>query len=324
MRLIADVMGADASAEVLAPAFVQGAREAGIDLTLCGDADRIRASLAPEDLDRVKIEHTLSAVTMEDSPMSAIKKKKDSSMARALTLLAEGAGDVVISAGNTGALVTASSVIVGRLDGMKTAAIGTVLPLSTPTLLMDAGASINLLPENFVQFAHLGSAYAEALFGIEHPRVGLVNNGAEETKGTELYRTAYGLLKEEKGIRFVGNIEGRDVPFGRCDVLLSDGFVGNILLKTVEGFGFYFSGILKQGLTASARTKAAALLLKPQLKELRRKLDYTEYGGAPILGIKAPVIKAHGASGPKAIISAVKMAAKVAESGFFDRVANGL
>jgi glycerol-3-phosphate acyltransferase PlsX len=207
---------------------------------------------------------------------------------------------------------------------MKTAAIGTILPLSTPTLLMDSGASINLLPENLVQFAHLGSAYMEALFDMKDARVGLINNGAEETKGTELYRSAHELLKNEEGIRFVGNIEGRDVPFGRCDVLLCDGFVGNIVLKLSEGFGFYFSGILKQGLMSGLRSKIGALFLKPQLKDLRRKLDYTEYGGAPILGISAPVIKAHGASSPKAIVSAVKMAKRVAESDFFRRVTSVL
>ncbi len=320
MRLIADVMGADASPETLVPAFVQGAREAGIELTLVGDADKIRVALDEEALASVTVCHAESVITMEDSAMSAVKKKKDSSMAVALRLLKEGQGDAVISAGNTGALVTGASVIVGRLDGMKTAAIGTILPLSTPTLLMDSGASINLLPENFVQFAHLGSAYMEALFDLHDVRVGLVNNGAEETKGTELYRAAHELLKNEEGIHFVGNIEGRDVPFGRCDVLLCDGFVGNIVLKLSEGFGFYFSGILKQGLRESLRSKFAALMLKPQLKRLRKRLDYTEYGGAPILGISAPVIKAHGASSPKAIVSAVKMAARVVDSDFFRRV----
>ncbi len=324
MRLIADVMGADAACETLVPAFVQGAREAEIDLTLCGDADKIRGALSEEDLKWVRVEHTQSVIVMEDSPMSAVKKKKDSSMARALHLLAEGEGDVVISAGNTGALVTGASVIVGRLDGMKTAAIGTILPLSTPTLLMDSGASINLLAENLVQFAHLGSAYMEALFGIQNARVGLINNGAESTKGTALYKEAHELLAVEEGIHFVGNIEGRDVPFGKCDVLLCDGFVGNIVLKLTEGFGFYFSGILKQGLMKSLRTKLAAMQLKPELKGLRKRLDYTEYGGAPILGLKAPVIKAHGASSPKAIVSAVKMAARVAESDFFHKVQNVL
>lgn len=324
MRLIADVMGADASPEALVPAFVKGAREAGCELTLCGDADKIRAVLSEEDFKTVEVCHAESVVTMEDSAMSAVKKKKDSSMALALQLLKEGRGDAVISAGNTGALVTGASVIVGRLGGMKTAAIGTILPLSSPTLLMDAGASINILPENLVQFAHLGSAYMEALFDIKGARVGLINNGAEETKGTSLYREAHALLKAEENIHFVGNIEGRDVPFGRCDVLLCDGFTGNIVLKLSEGFGFYFSGILKQGLMESLRSKLGALLLKPQLKGLRRRLDYTEYGGAPILGIAAPVIKAHGASSPKAIVSAVKMAKRVVESDFFRRVTSVL
>lgn len=320
MRLIADVMGADAAPETLIPAFVQGAKEAGIELTLCGDAEKIRAALSEEDLNFVRVEHADSVITMEDSAMSAVKKKKDSSMACALRLLAEGKGDAVISAGNTGALVTGASVIVGRLPGMKTAAIGTILPFTSPTLLMDSGASINLLPENLVQFAHLGSAYMETLFGIKNARVGLINNGAESTKGTELYRKANELLRAEEAIHFVGNIEGRDVPFGRCDVLLCDGFIGNILLKVSEGFGFYFSGLIKQGLMETLRTKLAAMLLRPQLKRLRKRLDYTEYGGAPILGIQAPVIKAHGASSPKAIISAVKMAARVTESDFFRRV----
>lgn len=320
MRLIADVCGADTAPETLAAALVTAAAQEGVELILCGNGAALSAALG-SGAQGVRIEHAPQVIDMDDTPMSAVKSKKDSSMSLALRLLRDGAGDAVLSAGNTGALLTGASVLVGRMDGVKCAAIGAVLPFTSPTLLLDAGASLNPLPENLVQFALLGSVYMESLFGLERARVGLVNNGAEENKGTALYREAYALLSKEPSLQFIGNVEGRDIPFGNCDVLLCDGFVGNLLLKLSEGFGFYLSGTLKQLFMQNLSTKFAAFLLRKNVRALRKKLDYTEYGGAPLLGIAKPVIKAHGSSTPKAIASAVRQAKRFAESDFAARAA---
>ena len=315
MRVIADVLGADAPGEVLARACIEGAKSAGASLTLVASAEVFDA-LGAELLRETECVCCDEIVTMHDSPMSAVKGKKNSSMARALTLLKEDRGDFVLSAGNTGALVTGASVIVGRIRGVRSVAIGAVLPFDPPLLLLDSGANLNPTAENLLEYAHLGSLYMEALFQVKRPRVALINNGAEETKGPELYRSAYALMKTDGKLNFIGNLEGRDVPFGKCDVLVADGFAGNLTLKLSEGFGAYLRKTLKEMLLQSAKSRVAALLLKKQIRALKQKLDYTEYGGAPLLGLKKTVIKAHGASDAKAIGNAIRFAARYAASGF--------
>jgi glycerol-3-phosphate acyltransferase PlsX len=261
---------------------------------------------------------------MEDNPICVVKSKKESSMAKAFMLLRDGEGDAVVSAGNTGAILTGASLILKKIKGIKRAAIGAIVPLDKPILLLDSGANTDNQPEYLQQFAVMGYIYMKNIFGMQSPRVGLVNNGSEETKGTEAYVKAYELLKNTDNINFIGNVEGRDIPSGVCDVLVADGFTGNIILKLCEGFGSYMSRTLKGIFKKSIITKLGALMVMPQVKALKKQLDHTEYGGAPLLGVSAPVIKAHGSSNAKAFKNAVKQAKVFAETGITQEIIDAL
>lgn len=315
MRLIVDAMGGDHAPEEIVLGAVTGkAHDPDLEIIFCGDKDAIEGVLEKHDLPRegIRIEHTASCIAMEDDPLCILKSKKDSSMARGLQLLRDGEGDAFLSAGSTGALIVGASsrIYKVKIPGIRRCAIGTVLPLAKPTLLLDSGANIELSPEEMVQFGHMGSAYMKGVMGLEEPCVALVNNGAEETKGTALYVEAHRLLKEEKDLHFIGNIEGRDIPLGGADVILCDGFVGNVILKLSEGFGKFIAKELKRMLGKSIRGKIAALLIWSDLKKFKKRLSYEKHGGAPILGTKSPVIKAHGSSKARAIRSAVRQARK--------------
>jgi glycerol-3-phosphate acyltransferase PlsX len=252
---------------------------------------------------------------MEDAPISVRRGKADSSMGVALRMLAEGKGDAMVSTGNTGALFAGATLIVRKIGGVHCPAIAALLPMQPPVLLLDSGANLNVSAEDLEQFAIMGSIYMKKTMGLENPRVGLLNNGAEECKGTDLQRAAYQRLAENPDIRFVGNVEGNVMPFGACDVLVTDGFTGNILLKSVEGVGKYMLGMLKGVFTANLATKISYLMLKKQLRSMKKALDASESGGAPILGIAKPVIKAHGSSDAKAFKNAIRQATEFANSG---------
>ncbi len=324
MRLIIDVMSGDAEAIEAVKGAVRAHRELGADITLVGDEKVIgealdTLSVVPDD--SLKVVHAASVVTMEDDYLVVIKSKKDSSMSVGLNLLKEGEGDAFISTGNTGALVAGASLIVRKVKGIKAAAIGAVIPLGAPMLLIDSGANVSPNAETMKQFALMGSLYMENMFNIKSPRVALINNGTEETKGNELARETYGLLKECGDINFVGNIEGRDVVNSVCDVLVADGYTGNIILKLVEGFGKFMSRTLKSMFKKNFKTLIGALFLKSEAMALKKSMDYTEYGGAPLLGIAAPVIKAHGNSGEKGIFSACRQAMTFVETGLVEDIA---
>jgi glycerol-3-phosphate acyltransferase PlsX len=222
-----------------------------------------------------------------------------------LRMLQRGEGDAFVSAGNTGALLAGATLLVRRIKGIRRAAIATVLPFPQPVLLMDAGANLTVTAEDLEQFAYMGSFYMEKVHGMEHPRIGLLNNGAEATKGLALQQETYEKLSQNEDIYFVGNIEGKDIPFDSCDVLLADGYTGNIVLKYTEGMGKFMLSTLKQLFMQNAATKVAALAMKKQLSAMKKQFDASEYGGAPLLGISKPVIKAHGGSDAKAIKNAV-------------------
>ena len=258
---------------------------------------------------------------MEDDPISVVRAKKDSSMAVGLRMLAEGQGEAFVSAGNTGALFTGATLIVRKIKGVLRAGIGSIIPLQNPVLLLDSGANIVVTEENLEQFAVMGSAYMQKMYNIESPRVGLLNNGAEECKGTELRQNTYQVLKKNPDINFVGNIEGNVLPFNTCDVLVTDGFTGNILLKGMEGLGKMILGRLKQMFYSTPLTKLAALSMKKQVMEMKKEFDSSEHGGAPILGISKPVIKAHGSSDAKAFKNAIRQAIAYADSGVIYDVA---
>ena len=246
--------------------------------------------------------------------------KKDSSMATALSLLAEGKGDAVVSAGNTGALFTGATLIVRRIKGIRRAALGGVIPLNKPILLVDSGANTDVTPEILCDFAVMGNLFMKKVMGIQNPKTGLANNGSEEHKGTPVYVRAHEILKEQKDIDFTGNIEGRDIPLGKCDVIVCDGFTGNIILKMCEGFGIFIKDTLKKLLMKNTKSKIGALFLSDGISRLKKEMDYTEFGGAPFLGISKPVIKAHGSSNAKSISYCILQAKNYASSGIIDEI----
>ena len=317
-KIIVDVMGGDnAPAELIKGAYAAKCEFGDkAEYILVGDEAQIRASAkeTKTELDGFTIVHAPTVVTMEDDATCVIRTKTDSSMAIGLKMLASGEGDAFVSTGNTGALFTGASLIVRKVNGIRRPAIGAILPMTPPVLLIDSGANISVTPEYFEQFAIMGSAYMKKIHGVESPRVGLLNNGAEDCKGTELQIESYKLLAANPDINFVGNIEGDKVMKDTCDVLVADGFSGNILLKTMEGMGKLTLTTLKNVLMTNAETKLAAVLLKKQLEVVKRNFDGTELGGAPILGIAKPVIKAHGSSKAKAFKNAIRQAIAYSDS----------
>ena len=236
-------------------------------------------------------------------------------MTMALKALANGEGDAMVSCGNTGTLFAGATLTVRRIKGVHRAALAATLPFNPPVLLLDCGANVTVQPEFLPQFAAMGSAYMKALYGLDNPRVGLLNNGAEEHKGTPLHTEAHQLLKACPDINFVGNVEGNQVPFSPCDVLVTDGFTGNVLLKTMEGMGKMFSSRMKGIFYKSLLTKLGALTVKKPFMQFKKDFDAKEHGGSPILGLRKPVIKAHGSSDARAFKNAIRQAMKFAESG---------
>lgn len=314
-------MGGDNSPETFVEGAVAAVKEFGCNITLVGDEIQILSAFADNgySMDKIEIVDAPNFITMEDSAMSVVREKKDSSMNVGLKMLSEGKGDAFVSSGNTGALLAGATFIVRRIRGLR-AAIGTILPLARPTLLVDSGANINVTAENLEQFAKMGSIYMERLHGIKNPTVGLLNNGSEETKGTDLHREAYQRLKQSD-LNFIGNIEGKDIPFAKSDVIVTDGFTGNVVLKLTEGFGQFMIEQLKDLFTKNPVTKASALILKGYLKAFKKKFDASEYGGAPLLGISKPVIKAHGSSNAKAVKNAIKQAIYYVNTGIIIEIA---
>jgi len=306
-------MGGDnAPGSVVNGALSAAAAMEDVEILLVGREDAIRKELLGKTYDegRITIIHASEVIEMCDSPAAAIRKKKDSSMVLGMNMLSRGEGDLFISAGNTGALVAGGTLIVRRIEGVRRPAIATQLPTRKGSvLLIDAGANADCKPSYLAQFGVMGSVYMQKVMGVGEPRVGLVNIGGEEEKGNMLTQAAYGLMKKSP-VRFVGNAEGRDLLSGEFDVIVCDGFVGNIILKFLEGTAGVIMGTLKEGIMKSAASKLGALFMKSAFRDLKRKFDYTEYGGALLLGLRGGVMKAHGSSDAKAIESAVKMARK--------------
>jgi glycerol-3-phosphate acyltransferase PlsX len=269
---------------------------------------------------QIDIAHASEVVGMSEAPASAIRKKKDSSIAVAMRLLKEGKADALVSAGNTGAVVAGSLVSIGRLHGVSRPAIATFYPTSSrAAIFLDIGANSVCTPKNLVQFGVMGSVFAEYHLGIKDPRVGLLNIGEERSKGTDMIRAAYDLLKRVD-LNFVGNVEGRDVMAGKADVVVCDGFVGNVVLKFSESILSFTSQMLRQEIKKSVRAKLGALLLKDVFSTFRLRLDYAEYGGAPLLGVNGVVIICHGKSSPRAIRNAILMAQRFVSYGINEHI----
>lgn len=315
MKLIIDCMGGDHAPLEMLKGVIDAKAELGGEYLLVGHKTRLE-TIAKEnglDISGFEILHAETVITMEDDSM-AFREKKDSSMTMALRALANGEGDAMVSCGNTGALFAGASLIVRRIKGVHRAALAAVLPFKPPMLLLDCGANVTVQPDFLVQFATMGSAYMKALYGLENPRVGLLNNGAEEHKGTPIQSEAYQLLKACPDINFVGNVEGNRAAFDACDVLVTDGFTGNVFLKTLEGMGKMFALRMKGIFYSSLMTKLAALVVKKPFMQFKKEMDVKEHGGSPILGLRKPVIKAHGSSDARAFKNAIRQAIRFAES----------
>jgi len=298
------------------------AEQCGVDILLVGDKPRIERIMAEGKLptDRITIEHCDRIITMEDEPLSIIKDNRTSSMGVCFTLLHAGEGDALVCAGNSGALLAGATLIIKRITNIKRAAIGAILPFQRTALLIDAGANVDETPDYLQQYAVMGSTYMKYCYDIAAPEIGLANNGTEESKGDELHSAAYTLLKANPHINFIGNIEGRGIPIGICDVVVSDGFTGNMILKVCEGFGVMLSSAMKQLFMKNILTQLSAATMKTGIEALKHSYDSTEHGGAPLLGISRPVIKAHGSSNAKALMNAIRQAVKYVDSGIIGKI----
>ncbi|MGN0442873.1 MAG: phosphate acyltransferase PlsX [Acutalibacteraceae bacterium] len=326
MKIIIDAFGGDnAPVEI-----IKGARmakdEYNIDIILTGSESKIRKAAAENDIkiNDMQIADAPEVITMEDDPSAVIKTKKNSSMALGFNLLSQGEGDAFISAGNSGALVMGATMIVKRIKGVKRPAFAPVLPtLKGCSMLIDGGANVECRPEMLVQFGLMGSIYMNKVIGVDNPKIGLANCGAEEHKGTPLYQEAYQLLKSSN-MNFVGNIEGRGVPEGDSDVVVADGFTGNIILKMYEGVAGALMGKIKGIFTKNVKNKLAAALVLSDMKEMKKQFDYNEYGGSPILGVSKPVFKAHGSSKARTIKSAVGLTVQFVKNNVVNEIAENI
>lgn len=310
MKIILDAMGGDNAPGAILQGAVQAAKELGVEVTAVGDVQKMQAA-AKElglELSGVQLVHASEQITMEDEPARAIRRKKDSSMVVGLRMLAQGEGDAFVSAGSTGALHVGASLLVRSLKGVKRPALATIIPGVEPFLLLDCGANVECRPGMLEAFGVMGSVYMQQVMGVESPRVALLNNGAEETKGPPLYQQAHQLLKENPHIRFVGNIEPRDIPAGMADVVVADGFTGNAVLKLTEGLAKFFGGKIKSIFKKNIISKLSYLMVKGGVAEFKASMDADSYGGAPLLGAAKPVIKAHGSSNALAIKNAIRQA----------------
>ncbi len=312
MKIIIDAFGGDNAPAAALMGAARAAKEYSLDILAVGDIEKMRKCCRENSIDteRIRFLQADGVFEVERDPMDVVKKRTDTSLHIAMKLLADGKGDRVVSAGSTGAILMGATFLVKRLRGCKRPGIATVMPGAQEGgfLLMDSGANTDVRPEMLRRFGVMGSVYMEKVAGRKDPKVALLNIGAEETKGPRTHVEAYSLLRDEKSINFIGNIEGRDILTGAADVVVSDGFSGNIALKTGEGVVAFMSGALKEMFMTSLRTKLAALLLKDDLKKFKKRFDYKEYGGAPVLGVRGCVIKAHGSSDATAFKNAIRQA----------------
>lgn len=312
MKIAIDAMGGDNAPEAIVLGCLQALKEFDdIELTLFGRQEIIQSIIGNEQAEasRLAIIDCKDVITSGEHPVSAIKTKKDASMVRGLTALSEGQYDIFISAGNTGAVLAGGILIVRRMKGIKRPALAPMLPTKTGkgVLLIDCGANVDCRPEHLTQFALMGSAYMKNVMHVQDPAIGLVNNGAEAEKGNELTKACYELF-ETLPIHFAGNCEARDALSGNFDVIVCDGFVGNVILKLTEGVAEALSFMLKEEFQLNLRSKIGAVISMPALKRFKSKMDYTDYGGAPLLGVSKGIIKAHGSSNAKAFKSAIRQA----------------
>lgn len=319
-------MGGDEAPFASIAAVELAAREFPDDhFVLFGDAQILREKL-DGGLKNVEIVHAEDVITGDDEPVRAVRSKPNSSLVMSATMVRERNADVMVSAGNTGALVAAGLLTIGRMRGIDRPALAPVLPTfeGRGVLLLDAGATMDAGASNLVQFAQMGEAYSRYILGVKEPRIALVNVGSEPGKGNAVVKEAYERLRDLSTIRFVGNVEGRELLDGGCDVAVCDGFVGNVVLKIIEGAGLGFFRILKDAMTATTMNKLAGAVLKPSLMKVRDRFDYAEYGGAPFLGVAGGCIKAHGSSGSRAWLTAIRNGVSFAKQDMLGKISQSL
>ncbi len=333
MKIILDVMGGDHAPEAPVLGAIQAAKEYGAQITLVGRGEQILKVMGDHGITDLpagmEIANADDVVDMHDDPATVIHKRKNSSMVVGLKMLADGEGDAFISAGSTGALLSGATLIVKRVKGIRRAAMGPAMPNKAggKTVILDCGANAECTPEFLLQFGLVGSLYAKKYLGVKEPRVGLLNIGTEDSKGTPLQKEAYALLSDaaQQGlINFVGNVEARDVPLGAVDVVVCDGFAGNVLLKSIEGTAMFMGSLVSKMFKKSIVSKLAAALVMKDIKAFKKMLDYREIGGTQFLGIRKPVIKAHGSSDALAFRNAVRQAMDAANSDFSQELEQGL
>ncbi|RKQ19759.1 phosphate acyltransferase PlsX [Ureibacillus endophyticus] len=318
MKLAIDGMGGDNAPKAVVEGVLLALDEfPNIEIQLYGNQRELQPLL--KEHSRLQVIHCEEVVEAEDDPARAVRRKKDSSMARMLEAVNEGRADACLSAGNTGALMAGGLFKVGRIEGVSRPALATTLPTidGKGFLMLDLGANADAKPENLVQYAIMGNIYAKKVRGIDNPRIGLLNIGTEEKKGNDLTKSVFGLLKEAD-LNFVGNVEARDLLDNVADVVVTDGFTGNMVLKTIEGTAGALMSMIKDVFMASGKTKIGALLVKGEMKGLKSKLDYSEHGGAALFGLQAPVVKAHGSSNARAIYNAIRQASIMVEHNVTD------
>lgn len=308
MRIILDGMGGDHAPAEIVKGAVQASKLTDAEIVIVGKQQEIEAELEKNSYsgNTISIKNAEDVITMEDSPVKAIRRKTDSSMVVGLNMIKENPSDIFISGGNTGALMVGARMVLGRIEGIDRPVLASIYPClgSIPSLLVDAGASSEAKAHNLLEYGVMGSIYVEKVWKRENPTVGLVNLGVEESKGNSVTKDAYQRLKKSH-LNFIGNVEAREVPKAASDVVVCDGFVGNVILKLSEGLAMNILKLVKNKLMTNIKTKMAALMLKPQLDELKADFDYEEYGGAPILGVNGPVIKIHGSSTASAVKNAI-------------------
>ena len=332
MKIIIDAMGGDNAPQAFLEGGFRAAKELGVEIVLVGRVEELLELMKAQGIDTlpggVELMDAEQVVDMHDDPATVVRTKKDSSMVKGLKLLADEGGDAFVSAGSTGGLLSAATLVVKRVRGIRRAAFGPTIPTKTGSLiLIDSGANVECTPEFLLRFGCMGSFAAKQSLGLKEPRVALLNNGAEDSKGDTLHKESYKLLKEagDKGvIRFVGNIEAREAMLGECDVLVADGFSGNVFLKGVEGTGMFMGSLVKHMLLKNFKTKLAALLLKKDLNEMLSTMDYRRVGGTMLLGISKPVIKAHGSADAEAVVGAIRQAVAAVEGGICQAISDNV
>lgn len=326
-RIAVDAMGGDHGPSVIVEGAVDGARAQKAKLLIVGNVKEIESALQGIKTSGVDIEivEATDVISMDDHPAQAVRRKPQSSINVALRLIPEGRADAMVSAGNSGAVMAASLLVLGRIKGIDRPAIASYLPTAKgKTLLLDLGAVTDPKPGNLVQFAQMGQVYMSRILNVQNPTIGLLSNGEEPTKGNALVQQVHPLLAAEEDLNFIGNVEGKDVTMGTVDIVVTDGFTGNVALKTAEGVAAFMTEVLRAEITSTVVRKLAAMVLRPAFRAMRTKLDYAEIGGAPLLGVNGAVVISHGRSSAKAIENAVAVGVRAAKfdlaGGILERV----